>query len=872
MRQYLKFSVILSLVLIQLPLLAQVGFNDGFDDGNFTSSPIWIGETSKFIVNANNELQLNNDPPNSPAYLSTTSSIIDSTSWEFYIKLDFAPSASNFAEVYLSSDSSNLNSNLKGYFLRIGGISGSSDDISLYRRDSSSGSVKILDGTDSIAGTATVELNIKVFRDIDGSWSLFIDRDLNGNYLSEGPIVIDTTYKTSSYFGIKCIHTSTRKDKFFFDDFKVSNTPERDTPPPQIISLEILDENSIVLSFNEKLDSLTALLDSNYSLNNVQNLADSLMFETSAQNTVRLDFIDNFTNGFENQLIVKNVRDTSSNIIKEDTLQFVYLKFEIPSRGDVIINEFYPDFSPSNGLPEAEFIELYNRSNKIFNLKEWKLSDASTTADLDSFILRPNEYVILCNQSKVNDFNAYGNTLGVSSFPVLNNTSDKLEISDLLNNSISIVDYDLEWYKDPTKRDGGWTIEAINPNSYCPGSINYSASVALIGGTPGQINSVYDTLGDRSNFILEFVSVISKDSISLLFNKPIDSSTIRTAIISIDNGIGISSISYLGSTPNKLLVILNTPLDSGEIRSLSVNMLYDCYHNLIAQNENRFALAQKEVAGDIVINEILFNPRPSGFDFVEFYNRSDKVLDLKNWLVSNDDTSNLKAIVKESYLIVPNQYVVITEDIENIVSEYPNSVSKRFIQIEDLPSYNDDDGLVYLFNKDKKIIDKVSYSEDMHFTLLVDDEGVSLERSDPDRPSDDRSNFQSAAETVGFATPGFENSQQFKSSKIDGKISIDPKTISPDNDGYQDVLNINYSFNSASNVANVDIYDEHGRLVKDLVNNVTIGNAGVFTWDGIDDNNEKARIGIYILFFEVYDVEGNKEVFKSPFVVAARLD
>ncbi len=850
----------------------QNGFNDGFDDGNFTNSPIWIGETSKFVVNTNNQLQLNNNPPNSPAYLATASSAIDSTTWEFYVKLDFAPSASNYAEVYLSSDSSNLNGSVKGYFLKIGGISGSADDISLYRSDSTSASVKIIDGTDSIAGTTSVELNIKVFRDIDGSWSLFIDRDLNGNYLLEGPIVIDTTYKTSSYFGVKCIHTSTRNDKFFFDDFNVFNSPPIDTIPPQINSLELLDENSIILSFNEKLDPLTALLDSNYSLNFGQEIADTLTFETADQNKIKLDFRNNFTNGFENQLIVKNVRDTSANSMQEDTLKFVYLAFETAMQGDIIINEFYPDVSPSNGLPEAEFVELYNRSDKFFNLKNWKLSDASSTAELDSFILRPKEYVILCSQADENDFEVYGNTLGVNSFPVLNNSEDKIELANPFNNIISKVDFNLDWYKDNTKRDGGWTIEAINPNSNCPGSINYAASVALIGGTPGQINSVYDTIGDTTSFILESISVISSDSISLLFNKPIDSSSINTAIISIDNLVGVSSINFQGSTPNTLLVLLSTPLDSGEISRLSINLLYDCYQNLIIPNEIRFALAQKEDAGDIVINEILFNPRPSGFDFVEFYNRSDKVLDLKNWLIANEDTTNLKDIVSESFIMLPNQYVVITEDIENIVSEYPNSVSKVFIQIEDLPSYNDDNGVVYLFNKNKKIIDEVGYSEDMHFSLLVDNEGVSLERLDPARPSDDRSNFQSAAASVGFATPGFENSQKFKSSKFDGTISIEPKTISPDNDGYQDVLNINYSFSSSSNVVNIDIYDEQGRLVKDLVNNVSIGNAGIFSWDGLDDNNQKARVGIYILFFEVFDLEGNKEVFKSPFVVAARLD
>ena len=36
------------------------------------------------------------------------------------------------------------------------------------------------------------------------------------------------------------------------------------------------------------------------------------------------------------------------------------------------------DPSPSVGLPDEEFIEVYNKSNKIFNLDGWLIGDASS--------------------------------------------------------------------------------------------------------------------------------------------------------------------------------------------------------------------------------------------------------------------------------------------------------------------------------------------------------------------------------------------------------------------------------------------------------------------------------------------------------------
>jgi len=150
-------------------------------------------------------------------------------------------------------------------------------------------------------------------------------------------------------------------------------------------------------------------------------------------------------------------------------------------------------------------------------------------------------------------------------------------------------------------------------------------------------------------------------------------------------------------------------------------------------------------------------------------------------------------------------------------------------------------------------------------------DGVSLERIDYDRPSNDVTNWHSAAESVGFATPGIENSQFLLTINSNSEITINPKIFSPNNDGIDDFVNISYHFARNGLVANVIIYDTKGRLIKNLIQNELLGVEGTFTWDGISNNNEKAKIGIYIIYIEVFNEDGTVNSFKRTVVLGGNL-
>ena len=167
-------------------------------------------------------------------------------------------------------------------------------------------------------------------------------------------------------------------------------------------------------------------------------------------------------------------------------------------------------------------------------------------------------------------------------------------------------------------------------------------------------------------------------------------------------------------------------------------------------------------------------------------------------------------------------------------------------------------------------MDQFDYNEDLHFILLDDVDGVSLERISFDSDTNDPNNWKSAASTAGFATPGLRNSQFKTQSSVTGVIEVDPKVFVPDNTGVNDFTTINFDLQNVGSFANVSVYDQRGRLVKTLSEGDLLSTSGFFTWDGTDNSGRRASYGYYVVYFEIFDSNGNKEIMKETIVLGAR--
>jgi len=1105
--------------LFFIPLTVLSQFNDAFTDGDFSNNPTWQGEEINFEVDANNQLHLNAPAVTDKSHLFTPSVAIDTASWQCYVRLEFNPSASNKARIYLVSDQSNLEGSLNGYFIQLGNTE---DEVSLYRQTGTS-VTEIIDGTDGLLNESIVEVLVKATRDTDGNWELLADTSLTSSFASQGTVQ-DTTSQSSQYFGVLCDYTSTRSDKFYFDDFIVTGNAYLDVEAPEITSVIATSATNLQITFNEPIDQASAETLGNYSISNgIGNPASATL---TSPTIVELSFTSSFPIGTALTLTTNQVTDLSGNPIVNASNPFTFYEFDVAAFKDIVINEIMADPTPSFGLPELEYVELFNASNKLIDISGLVFSDASSSGSVTSFeVLAPGEYVILCDVDNTAAFSAYGRVVGLSSLPGLNNDGDDVSIA-IDSVIIDQLSYNLSWYNDPIKDDGGYSLELINPLTPCGGKNNWTASLNASGGTPGLQNSVFNVDPDITSPLVQEVSIVSLSKIQIDFNEVMDSASLVNGNYTIDNGITIqsvepgaffesvalslspnldSSVIYtlsiagqsdcvgnditsssfefgIGSSPEPFDLIINeiypilsetsglpnaefleiynrseklistegimisdassfSSLFSGAIlpgeyiivcddahealfstfgkvipcgslpslnnagddlqlltektivdrvtysdewfrdaqksdggwslerinpndlcgissnwresdaalggtpgqensifdaspappvsiesaqfvSSVSIEMNFssrldsmnnsayvngESYSMILDASFNSALLSSAEIfdggqvyfieidslencagissynltyelylhdSGDVVINEVLFNPRGSGSDFVELINTAQSNINLEGWSLGyydSKDSLRFNSIATNQKSIGALGFKALCEDANDVVANYPFAVIEN-LHLMDLPNYPNSEGSVILFDQLGRQMDRFDYTEDLHFSLLDDLDGVSLERLSASRASNDPGNWHSASSTENYATPGYQNSQDYANANAEAGVVLSSEFISPDNDGYQDVVNINYNFPSAGYSMTVHVFNDRGVEIKTVASNQLIGSTGSFTWDGTNDNGEKAAMGIHIILVEAFNLKNEKEKFRLPVVVASMLN
>ena len=860
----------LFLLIWLLPLFALAQVSDDFEDGNFTKNPPWSGTREKFKVNKDFRLQLN-DTAAGTAYLSTVNSLIINTEWRFWIKLSFSPSANNNARFYLATDKENVMQSVNGYFLQFG-EAGSNDAIELFRQEGEN-LTSVCRGTDGLI-SSSFTIRIKVLHDDQGNWKVFADPSGGENFQfqCEGN---DDTFNQTGFIGIFCKYTKSNSTKMYFDDI-YAGPQIIDTIPPELISVTVETDTSLQLRFSEGIDQESAENVNNYEVSG--NIGNPVRANIDGENAavVYLDFEEHFIPENEYTLSVSGVKDLSENMIIPVQQTFSYY---LPQPFDVVINEIMADPSPPVGLPNYEYLELLNRTNSSVNLDGWTLVVGTAEKKFGPVVLEADGYLILGKDEAENEFLPYGNFYGFSSFS-LTNSGQTLTLMDKTGTVISQVAYTDKWYKDPDKEDGGWSLEQINPANVCSEAENWKASEDMSGGTPGSRNSVFDDV-----ILLPAVDrleMVANDILRIYFNETMDAESISEKTnFEVDEGIGHPAAVYVfDDEPNGAELYFDQSFQEGVVYHLTVKQgVANCMGlHPSADTTLPFGLAEKPETDDVVINEILFNPWTGGADFVEIYNRSQKVIDLGLMQLGTVKISppNLPdtlvyTISDRQKIFVPGEYLVLTSSPEAVKKQYDTENPDGFLRLDPFPAYNNDEGVCILSSVNGELIDVFHYSEEMQYPLLQYVDGVSLERTNFDSPADDPSNWHSAAESVGFATPAYKNSQFIPTGENTSEITIDPEIFSPDNDGYQDVLSIKYRFDQPGYMMSVVIFNQAGQKIRQLVNNEYLGTEGVVNWDGIDDDNRKAPVGIYVFFIRVFDTQGNAKEYKKTGVLATKL-
>ncbi|MGB6049018.1 MAG: lamin tail domain-containing protein [Flavobacteriales bacterium] len=855
--------------LIAALLITSVGyaqFTDDFSDGDFTANPEWSGDDALFTVDAG-QLRSNTGSLTTATtyYLSTPSTLAANAQWEFFLNLKFATSGANYVDIYLMSDVQSLSTPANGYFVRIGETA---DHVTLSKMSGGGASLLIASPDGIVNSSSDNPFHIKVTRNASDLWTLqYIDGN-TGSYLTAGTAT-DGSITSSAFFGVRITQSTAASvvNNHFFDDFYVGPIIQ-DTAPPIIVSATVTDDQHVDLLFNEPVEQTSAEALSNYALGPSNGIASAALNGTNPS-LVHLTLASPMANGTTYTITVNGVQDLSGNVLVNGTQDFTYAVIGTAQPGDVIMNELMADPTPVVGLPDAEFVELFNTTtDQTFDLTGWKIFAGTSNGTLPSIQLPPGGYLILSGTSNASLFSGFGTSIGVPSFPALVNGGDAMVLQNASGTIIDAVTYDISWYNDAAKSSGGWTLERMDPFTPCSSVNNWTASIASIGGTPGAQNSVFAILDDTTPPTIAQVFVVDSVTVDVLFSEIMDQGTLLSGDYSIEPASGITNVSVIA--PDRVRITLATELVAGELQTITITDVRDCPGNLIAGgNTATFALPEIIEAGDVVINEVLYDPRGSGSDFVELYNRSQKVVSIAGLKLANGTGSSV-LITSEAYLLLPGQYVAVASNTVDVLANYPLGRADRMLQAS-LPSYVNGSGTVVFQAANGDTLDLFNYSDDLQFALLKSVDGVSLERVDPDRPTSDNSNWHSAAAAVNFATPGYQNSQYAPAPEAKGTITIDPAIFSPDNDGHQDLLTITYEFDEPGFVGTIKVFDLAGRDIRTLMNNELLGTSGSLSWDGLMDGNELARIGPYVIYMEAYDLAGNVEKFRKSVVLAHRL-
>ena len=771
-------KVLAFLLLIWQSFTAFSQFSDNFSDGRFLSGADsdrvvdWIGDNAEFIVNPSLQLQLYADGNHSPSQLKTQSTLVGNTSWEFYLKMDFVPTASNYAKIYIASNEENLAGELDGLFIRVGYTD---KNICLISSQKGKNNRTLIQGTVKRLDFSSVALNVKATLDSKGNFKLYSRLEGESDFSLEGSCLL-TDIPVSNWFGIVCVYTTTRSKLFYFDDFvvdKLSDEEPGEEPEP------------------------------------------------------------------------------------DD---------ELPREGDILFSEIMAN--PLSGNPE--YIELYNTTDKTFRLKDCLYYYGDKSYKLPDEIIEPLSYFVLCKTTTTNQFESSVPAWGVTSFPTLANTGKLLMFGNTAGELISWFEYSDKMYNDNEKKSGGWALECIDLTNRSNTSANWSASVHPSGGTPGKENSIKANHPDTD--FPEITSSYTDENNSLIvnFSKPMNRKTLTDANAYTIHHPDYQIIDLQTNYPqgNELIIQLNAFPPSGNFFEIEINGIEDLSGNTLLDNI-LVGYGYEAEPNDIIINELLFNAPSGGNEYVELYNCSDKVLDLRYLSITSRKPSDgsfnrLYPLTSLPLFLYPQEYLVVTKSRE-LVCEYFNCQPETFwTELPAMPSIANASGcVVILNNQNDEIIDELPYNEKMHSPGIKDKKGVALERIHFESPTDEASNWQSATAQSGYGTPGYANSQQASGNgnALENTVYVEYPAI--DINEYR----IKYQLNKSGYQCKIYIYDSSGRKIDSLLNGELIGTEGEIPWSGKGNRDQRLTAGIYVVYVELFDTNGEVHKIKLPVVL-----
>ncbi|OGC01673.1 hypothetical protein A2V82_03065, partial [candidate division KSB1 bacterium RBG_16_48_16] len=549
--------------------------------------------------------------------------------------------------------------------------------------------------------------------------------------------------------------------------------------------------------------------------------------------------------------------------------------YAINNRAETVVRVGYPfhtlvvnEILYNTEEKEQEWVELYNPSSRTVDLAGWSLRDKSRQVTLTdvSFLLDPGGYLVFSNVPLQGDSLALN--IVNPRLPELNNSGDILVLYDAAGHVCDSLEYKSLW-------GGGRSVslERIRFDEASTDSLNWASSIDPSGSTPGRVNSVspkaWDVAVLPDRFFCEPARPEADDDILLTVTventglNPLTNFSVffHYRPLHSEESLLISdpvTISYLEPQERTEVAATWKSAPSG-----TFILQAQVAHPQDGLADNDFAERRISVSfprESLVINEIMFNPLPNQGEWIELFNKSSLEIDLFDWRLADSDTAASTVIADSSCLFLPGEFVVLAADSFEVDSP------AKWVCLSRWPSLSNSGDEIYLTDANGRVIDHVIYS-----TENAERRGFSLERISPSTPSAETTNWVQSVDARGH-TAGRTNSVFIDVLPGGVSLEVSPDPFSPDSDGFEDVVAISCELPVTSASIHLKIYDIHGRMVRFLLNNESTGAKRTVFWDGTDEDGQRCRMGIYIVYLEALDrLHRTVHRAKKTLVLATRL-
>lgn len=629
----------------------------------------------------------------------------------------------------------------------------------------------------------------------------------------------------------------------------------RDLQPPKVLEIKSVTPNLIELVFSEGM-SFGSLTSRHVEL--IGHPAEpKLSSHGFPHEAWRINIDSPLIPNVYYDLRLIGLRDCAAN--RMDSLvprAIVYFDPGPIQSGQLLITEVFP--APSEGAPflKSEFIELTNRGEQPLSLLNCLLYDNRDTVRLPDIILESDSTVILCPASNRHHFARHLDVVPLSGFPNLNNRDDFLVLETPFHKRIHAVRYSENVFG---VKLGGKSLQLKNygcrPEEYW--KLAHTAN-------PGKWKEVQ--LNEKSENSLNSAYFDNEGALRLVFNCALDSQQFSrpfsweiTPMLSAEK-----PVLRLGLHRQSIHFTWTDFPDSHQVYNIKLMGLKDCLDREIALFESSVAIGSQPEPGDLIINEILFNPFPDEADYVELYNRSTHPLNLSSCYIYNEEGTPYS--IRRPHWLAPNDYVCFSPDSFGVKMRYADSGALIY-QLE-LPAMPDKAGHICLKCLSSNGIDSLSYSEDMHFGLFSSFEGISLERISADAQTNSANNWSSASSTYSFGTPARPNSQaEFLFVNQHSEWKLERDYFSPNGDGVADQLLLTYQGDGRNFSYSARVYSLTGRLIKTLVEHAYVGQREFISFEGLNERGELLCEGIYLLLIEQIGYDGKARYVKLAFAL-----